>query len=309
MRALSATFLLVGAATLAAPAFAHVVGDAVVHEPLGWTWDPWIVAPLAASAALFATGWSRLARRARLGIPRLRRRAASFAAGWLVLAAALVSPLHAWGEHGFAAHMVEHELLMLVAAPLLVLAQPSAILLWAFGSTARRRIGRFFAGRAVVSLWRSARAPVVATTLQAAALWLWHAPALFDRALADDGWHAVQHLSFVVTALLFWTAMLERRATASSDAAARGVAALCLFATSIVSGALGALMAFSTSPWYAGYARLGLTPYGLMPAEDQQLAGLLMWIPGGLVHAIVALVLVRTVLAERPVGGGLRDAA
>jgi cytochrome c oxidase assembly factor CtaG len=223
-----------------------------------------------------------------------------FAAGWIVLVAALVSPLHELGEHGFAAHMFEHELLMLVAAPLLVLAQPSAILLWAFPATARRGIGRFFAQRPVASLWRRASAPVTATTLQAAALWLWHAPPLFDRALADDGWHAAQHLSFVVTALLFWTAMLARRGDPAADAASRGVAALCLFATSVVSGALGALMAVSSSPWYAGYARLGMTPYGLTPAEDQQLAGLLMWIPGGLLHAIVALVLVRAALRPQP---------
>jgi cytochrome c oxidase assembly factor CtaG len=79
------------------------------------------------------------------------------------------------------------------------------------------------------------------------------------------------------------------------------VSALCLFATSVVSGALGAMMAFSQSPWYPSYARLGLTPFGLSPAEDQQLAGLLMWIPGGAVHAAAALVAVAAVLkAVRP---------
>ncbi|WP_311731801.1 cytochrome c oxidase assembly protein [Sphingomonas sp. BK069] len=127
--------------------------------------------------------------------------------------------------------------------------------------------------------------------LQAVALWLWHAPVLFDRALASEGWHVAQHLSFLVTALLFWTAMLHRRTPG-------GMAALCLVVTAIVSGALGALMAFATTPWYVGYASLGMAPFGLTPAEDQQLAGLLMWVPGGLVHAGAALVLMRRLLTD-----------
>ena len=143
----------------------------------------------------------------------------------------------------------------------------------------------------VAAPWRWLTGAVTATALQAAALWLWHAPALFDRALASEGWHVAQHGSFLLSALLFWTAMLARRT-------APGIAALCLIVTAIVSGALGALMAFATSPWYAGYARLGLAPMGLTPAEDQQVAGLLMWVPGGLVHAAVALVLVRALLVR-----------
>jgi cytochrome c oxidase assembly factor CtaG len=130
--------------------------------------------------------------------------------------------------------------------------------------------------------------------LQAAALWLWHLPTLFDRALDSDGWHISQHLSFVVSALLFWTAMLERR----ESGRALGAPVLCLFVTSVVSGALGALMAFSQSPWYARYAAMGLAPFGLTPVEDQQIAGLLMWVPGGLVHVGAALALIAGALRE-----------
>src|SRR5207253_3245339 len=100
-----------------------------------------------------------------------------------------------------------------------------------------------------------------------------------DLALESDGWHIVQHLCFVASALLFWWAMLN-----NSGRAGRMVAALCLFATSMVGAGLGALMALSNSPWYAPYAALGLTPEGLSPAEDQQLAGLIMWVPGGFWH-------------------------
>jgi putative membrane protein len=273
---------------LATPAAAHDTGTPH-HGAPGWTLDPAITVPLLAAALLFAIGWRRLRGRARRGVAALDRRAGLFGAGWLVLAAALVSPLHAAGEQSFAAHMVEHELIMLLAAPLLVLAEPLAVLLWAFRTGARHRIGAVTGTPVVQDIWRLLSAPVTATLLQAAALWLWHAPSLFDLALADEGWHAAQHLSFLLTALLFWTAMLGRRAVP-------GVAALCLVVTSIVSGALGALMAFATSPWYVGYARLGMAPFGLSPAEDQQLAGLLMWVPGGLVHAGAALAVMRRVL-------------
>jgi len=290
MRTLTGMTMVLAGAVLPMPCWAHDTG--VGHgEPPGWTLDPWIVVPLLATAGLFWGGWRRLARRSHSGQRDLRRRAILFAAGWTVLAGALVSPLHEAGERSFAAHMLEHELIMLLAAPVLVLSRPLAIMLWAFAKGGRRRIGALALAPVVQRTWHALSAPVTATLLQASALWLWHAPALFDRALASEGWHAAQHLSFLLTALIFWSAMLARRTP-------HGVAAVCLVVTSIVSGALGALMAFATSPWYAGYARLGLAPFGLSPAEDQQVAGLLMWVPGGLVHAGAALVLMRRMLKD-----------
>jgi cytochrome c oxidase assembly factor CtaG len=291
MRALrlAALFML----AQATPALAHHV-EGHRDAPPGWTWDPWITLPLALSALLFAVGWRRLSARSGL-TAAWRRRGLLFAGGWSILAFALISPLHEGGERSFALHMTEHELIMLAAAPLLVLAEPLVVLLWAFPPRARRILGRAGKVAPVVGTWRWLTGPVVATMLQAAALWLWHAPALFDLALASDGWHAAQHLSFLVSALLFWTAMLGHRGRAGA-VAQRGVAALCLFATSVVSGALGALMAVSESPWYSGYSALGMAPFGLTPAEDQQAAGLIMWVPGGLVHAVAALLLVRGML-------------
>jgi putative membrane protein len=258
-------------------------------EPPGWTFDLWITGPLLVALALFLVGARRLSQRSSNGMEALLRRSRLFTAGWIVLAAALVSPLHQAGERSFGAHMFEHELIMLVAAPFLVLGEPLAVMLWGVPAAARPVLGAWSRGSVVRRSWRFFTEPVTATLFQAAALWLWHAPALFDLALASETWHAAQHLSFLISALLFWTAMTSRRTSAP-------VAALCLVVTSIVSGALGALMAFATSPWYAGYARLGLAPFGLTPAEDQQLAGLLMWVPGGLVHAGAALLVMRRLL-------------
>lgn len=286
MRALRRIVCVAILALTSVQAWAH--DTSVAHdEPPDWTLDPLILFPLLSAAAAFAIGWWRLTQRSRRGEGALRRSAGLFGSGWLILAGALLSPLHQAGERSFSAHMFEHELIMLLAAPLLVASQPLTIMLWAFPVTLRKRIGALVV--AVQRPWRTLSAPVFATVTQAAALWLWHAPALFDRALSSDGWHAAQHLSFLVTALLFWAAMLGHRT-------APGIAALCLVVTSIVSGALGALMAFANSPWYAGYARFAFAPFGMSPAEDQQVAGLLMWVPGGLVHAGVALVIVRRLL-------------
>ena len=83
------------------------------------------------------------------------------------------------------------------------------------------------------------------------------------------------------------------------------MAAICLFATSMIGGGVGALMALDASPWYAEYARLGMTPFGLTPAEDQQLAGVIMWVPGGLFHLAAALVFLARGLAPERLNHGV----
>jgi cytochrome c oxidase assembly factor CtaG len=297
-RSMAAAGFVAAAWSASLPVFAHG-GHAHEAGAPAWTFDAWVTGPLVLSLLWFGAGYLRL--RARSREPSAHAGSLRwFLAGWLVLAAALVTPLHEAGERSFAAHMLEHELLMLVAAPFLVLSRPIGIALWAFPQSWRRALGAF--GNGIGPAWRWLTAPLVATLLQAVALWLWHAPALFDLALAHDGWHVVQHLCFLATALLFWWAVLhghgERRV---------GVAIGCLFFTAIVSGALGALMAFSASPWYAGYAASGLDAFGLTPSEDQQLAGVLMWVPGGLVHAGAGLALLARWL-RNDAGGGERAA-
>ena len=261
---------------LAAPA-AALAHEGHGHE-VGWTLSPLVTAPLVFVAAIYAFGLLRLWRRSDRGRPGLWRDAWLFAIGWLSLAGALVSPLHEAGEVSFTFHMIEHEIIMLVSALLLVAARPGAAMLWGFPAALRQALGR--AGR--WGIWRVLTDPVVATLIQAVVIVAWHVPWLFDLALASEGWHIAQHVSFVASALLFWWAMLHGRAGGL-------VAALCLFFTAIVSGGLGALMTLSASPWYEGYAALGMTPIGLSPEEDQQLAGLIMWVPGGLYHLAAAL--------------------
>jgi putative membrane protein len=285
---------LAALALLGAPAVALAHAGHAHAEPPGWTLDATVTLPLLLVLLLYLVGFARLRARSHRGRRRMGREAALFATGWLVLAAALISPLHEAGERSFTYHMVEHELIMLVAALLLAVSAAGPMLLWGLPSSARRGFGRLLHLAPVDGGWRLISSPWIATALQAIALWLWHAPALFDRALAQEGWHVAQHLSFLLSALLFWWTI------ARADAEGRaGVAAFCLLLTACVGAALGALMALSSSPWYRGYAGMGMAPFGLTPGEDQQLAGLIMWIPGGVVHMGAALVILHRWLQPR----------
>jgi putative membrane protein len=263
---------------VAAPALAHV-GHEHPEGP-SWSLDPLVTVPLGLMLLLFLVGRRRLARRSSLP----RTRAWWFVAGWAVLALAFASPLHEGGERSFTLHMAEHELIMLVATLLLAASRAGGTLAWGLPAPARRALAAGWKAP-LAALWQRMTEPVTATVVQAVVMWGWHAPALFDRALRSQGWHVAQHLSFIVASLAFWVAMLGRR---------RGgylLSAACLFLTSLVEGALGALMALSSSPWYPAYAAMGMSGIGLDPATDQQLAGLIMWIPGGLVHGAAALLL------------------
>jgi putative membrane protein len=127
-------------------------------------------------------------------------------------------------------------------------------------------------------VWTALTAPATVWLLHALALWIWHLPSLFDAALEHEGIHAVQHLTFYLTAALFWWSLLQGR----YGRAGYGAAVIYLFATGLHSGVLGALLTFSSDSWYPAYAAASLT-WGLTPLEDQQLAGLVMWVPAGLI--------------------------
>lgn len=214
---------------------------------------------LALVMALYLLGLRNLWRRAGAGRGIGVSHAVYFLSGWLVAAVAAISPLHHYAEQLLWLHMVQHEALIALAAPLLVLGRP--IEAWSWALRAGARVPRILSD------------PLFAWALHAATLWLWHAPVFFEAAMRGPWLHFAQHASFFVPALLFWWSVLAR------DARPLG-ALLALFATMLHTGALGALMTFARTPWYAGYA-----------LEDQQLAGLVMWVPAGLAYPLAALAL------------------
>ena len=141
--------------------------------------------------------------------------------------------------------------------------------------------------------WRAVSAPFAAWLLHAAALWLWHLPGPYQAALGGEGIHALQHASFLGTGLLFWWALFHGR----EGRLGYGAAVFYLFATAMHSGALGALLALSPAPWYSAYGDAAAA-WGLTALEDQQLAGLIMWVPAGLSYLAAGLALLTAWMRE-----------
>jgi cytochrome c oxidase assembly factor CtaG len=270
-----------GAAVLILPAIAAAhAGEPLQPDDLwsAWEFDPGVVIPLVISAALYAIGSRR-----HYGLTTVQR--FCFWAGWLSLVVALISPLHPMGEVLFSAHMVQHEVLMLVAAPLLVVSRPLVTFLWALPFEWRRTLGRWSKTDVICQPWLWFTTPFVAWWVHAAAIWVWHAPPLFQATVSNDLVHTAQHLSFFLSALLFWWALFY-----AHGRRAYGGGVLYIFTTAVHTGILGALLTFAPRLWYPVYSNT-TQPWGLSPLQDQQIGGLIMWVPASLVYLAAGLAL------------------
>lgn len=256
--------------------------------------DAFVILPLLLVGGLYAAGVARLWRQAGRGGGMPQIRAASFAAGLALAALLLFSPLDGMADRLLSAHMIQHFGLMLVAAPLMVLGRPRIAVLWAVpqsGRPALARLGRGATGR----VWRAATHPLGAWLLYFAVLWAWHMPALYQLALENDLVHALQHMSFLGVAVLFWVAVLDL-----PRAEGRAGAFLAIFATALQSSALAALLTTARTLWYPAYAS-GAGGWDLSPLEDQQLAGLIMWVPCGAILMGAAIAVLAGVLRDAEV--------
>ncbi|HEY8923786.1 MAG TPA: cytochrome c oxidase assembly protein [Polyangia bacterium] len=256
-------------------------------------WDIAIVLVLAASVAMYTTGLARLWRRAGRGRGVGMLNVGAFAGGIGALIVALLSPIDALSDVLFSAHMGQHELLMLVAAPLLVVGKPWLTGAWSLPERLRVRALARLQRPPVRRSWRAVSAPVTILVLHALALWIWHLPVLFEAAMRDERVHAFQHLGFFVTAALFWWALVRGR----YGRGGYGAAALFVFLTAMHSGILGALITVAGRLVYPIYGPRSRAA-GVDPLADQQLAGLLMWIPAGVLLAALALALFAAWLGE-----------
>jgi putative membrane protein len=250
-----------------------------------WTFEPGVLLALGALAAAYTYAASRASRAPRGGAALSRAEIAAFAAGWMAIFVALVSPLDGMSGELFSAHMVQHEMLMIVAAPLIVLGTPYALVEPVAAAMARRR-----ATRTIPALCVLATSAVAAWMLHAAAIVLWHVPALFDAAVGNDAVHSAQHLCFFGTAVIFWWGILR-------VANGRGTAMVAVFTTAVYTSALGALLTVAPRAWYSIYAS-STAAWGLTPLEDQQLGGLIMWVPAGIVYTGAGLWLFAAWLRE-----------
>ena len=284
--------------------FAHIGKSLEPHDLWrAWTFEPVTILLLALSGVMYAVGLTRLWHAAGAGRGVRRRDAWAFWLGWLILALSLVSPLHALGGVLFSAHMAQHELLMTVAAPLLVIGRPLIPFVWALSPRWRRITGRWTAAKAFATPWHALTHPASGFFLHAAAIWLWHLPPWYDAAVTNEALHAAQHASFFLTALLFWWIVLQPSASRGGT----GVSIALLFATVMHTGALGAVLTLTSRLIYKAYAAT-TGPWGLMPVEDQQVGGLIMWVPGGLAYVIAALALVMRLFRESEMRVARREA-
>ena len=250
-----------------------------------WTWPPLVAIPLVLAAALYGVGTIRMVRR--VGSRRsFRWSILWFALGWISLVIALDSPLHEFGEQLFWVHMTQHEILMLISAPLLVLGRPVIAFLWALPPAWREAVAAIGHSKPFKRSWTFFSAPLSAWLVSALALWLWHIPWLFDQTLQSDWIHAAQHTTFLGTALMFWWPVLNR-----TPALGYGGALAYVFTTILHTSVLGALLTFTPRAWYSPYL-VTAPAWHLTALEDQQIGGLIMWIPAGTLLLIVGLVLV-----------------
>ncbi len=207
-----------------------------------------------------------------------------FGGGLLVLLVALLSPLHTLGEtYLFSAHMLQHLLLLLVVPPLLLRGLVPEL--------AQRAIRWML----VRLLEQQLRRPLLAWGLGLGMMWLWHLPALYNASLVHEWIHVVEHLSFLLTAVIFWWPVMAPLEEARLSPL---IGVIYLFTAMIASGVLGIMLTFAAPGLYPAYLdppdRLGILPllrggWGLTPESDQQIGGLLMWVPGSFAYLVAIM--------------------
>lgn len=259
--------------------------------------------------AAFVLSLASLGLSASKGAPKARRsedprRLLGIAVTALALVLALASPLDDLGDRFFSAHMVEHELFLYTIPVALLAAQPLPSALVNFRrlpSTWRRSIGHVARHVWILRVVSRLGHPVPALLLSTAALWIWHAPYLYDLALRSEWAHDLEHVSFLATALVYWRPLLgvEHRTAALNSNTKR---AFYLIAGGMQGGLLGALIALSGHVVYTGYlARTGASAAVIL--GDQRLGGAIMWFSGAAFIAAIAPIVMRgasAVPATRP---------
>jgi cytochrome c oxidase assembly factor CtaG len=259
----------------------HVGQPLAPHDLLSsWNPDPVILFGLALAGWAYRSGWQVIPAHRRKGHHVLY-----FSLGLATIGVALLSPIDALAAALVSGHMLQHLLLIIVAAPLIILGDP-LVLLRGLPHDVRKTTGAWRRRMNTGPKWlRWSRYPVAIFLAHAGVIWLWHASIPYEAATRSDVLHALEHWTFLITALLFWSAVLPGR---SASTRAPGLAVMLIFAVAMQGVLLSALLTFSDQPWYPIYADTALH-WGIDPIDDQRLAGLIMWIPSGLIYTSAAL--------------------
>ncbi|MFC0253653.1 cytochrome c oxidase assembly protein [Massilia consociata] len=276
MRFLNPSFWRFSAiALLPTQALAHA-GE---HHGSWWTLDPLVVTPMALFSALYLGGLLWLRRRNYAGVAMRPLTLSSAVLGAIALFLALIWPFDAFSEFSFAVHMAQHMLLIVGAAPLLAFGRIGIPINAAIAAASPATAGALSLPRKWLRLLLM---PSVAFSLHGAVIWIWHIPQLFELALRVRWIHILEHLSFLIAGYWYWTVLIRH-----SEDEGYGSAALSVLSTLMHTGLLGALFTFASRPMYATYIEAQGSVE--MALQDQQLAGLLMWIPMGACYLIGGL--------------------
>ena len=262
---------------------------------LSWAWRPEIILTLGLAAAVHLAGRWRLKRR---GVEHQTRpwRLFSYLAGLAVLWIALMSPIDVLSGQFFYMHMIQHLLLVMIAPPLLLLADPMPTMLWGLPRALRLEIGRWLVPKAAFRrVLRALTTPGLVWLYFVAALVGWHDPHLYNLTLVSDLVHDLEHLTFFGTAMLFWWHVIGA-APHIHKRLSRGVRIGYAISVVVPNALTGIAITFATEPVYTYYSTVP-RPGSMTVLQDQMLGGVIMWIPGSMMYLIAGLVLIALVIS------------
>jgi putative membrane protein len=250
-----------------------------------WSFPVGLTTFLIGAALIYGRGYSKIRRTRPNLFPRWRL--ACFLGGLFSLWLALASPLDTLNDRLLFMHMAQHMVLMLVTPPLLLLGYPAVPLLRGLPrSFVRRGLGPLFRSEAVRKIMRFLSKPIVAWIVLNAAFVSWHLPRPYELALRVEAWHEVEHVTFLLTSLLFWFPVIQPWPSVSQGS--RWGLLPYLLTTDIVNTVLAAVLSFSNRLIYPSYAAKSLI-YGISPLNDQAGAGALMWVIGSMFYLVPAV--------------------
>jgi cytochrome c oxidase assembly factor CtaG/ferredoxin len=266
-----------------------------------WPSTPWITGSLLLLASVYMRGWFLLRRRA---ADRWQsRHLAAFMGGLTAIFLALASPVEPFASLLLQVHMAQHLLLTMIAPPFLWLGSPLIPVLRGLPEPVRTYWVAPLMRLPTIRCWfRRMAHPLSALPLFIAATWFWHVPAFYNIALQSTMWHHVQHICFLVTALLFWYPVV--RPYPSRPCWSSWLLFPYLILADVQNTVLSALLTFSDRVLYTPYAKIPRIG-GLSALADQSAAGVLMWVPGSLVY-LLPLFVIGMRLLSAPVERRLR---
>ncbi len=255
------------------------IGSEGVSTWAAWSLDPIALVLIPLGAWLYARGLARSRGSRRRRHPAWRP--LSFYAALAIILVALVSPLDHLADELFLTHMVQHLLLVAVAPPLLLLGAPMIPVLRGIPRGIRRALVIPALKSPLVRVpLRIAALPLVAWPLYVTALLAWHIPGAFDLALRSAPAHLFEHATFLGASMVWWWNVVDPVPLKPNLSYLARVP--YIFFTTVPVFVLGAFLAFAPSAWYGFYSDF-TSDYGLTPLEDQQLGGIIMWIPGSMI--------------------------